>query len=65
MVVRPDSIEMTRDEFWQRIESGARERRGVPGEELLRQYRDGELENPGEVADLLALADLLEPEPVG
>jgi hypothetical protein len=65
MVVTSDSIEMTRDEIRERIDTGARKRRGVSGDELLQQYRDGELENPGDVADLLALADLVEPDPDG
>jgi hypothetical protein len=62
MVVTPDSIEMTRGEICERIDTGARKRRGVSGDELLRQYRDGELVNPGDVADLLALADLIDPD---
>ena len=65
MVVTPDSIVMTRGEIRERIDTGARKRRGVSGDELLRQYRDGELANPGDVADLLALADLIDPDSDG
>jgi len=38
---------------------GARSRRGVSARDLLQQYRAGSLEDPCEVIDLLALADLL------
>lgn len=65
MVVTPESTEMTRGEIQERVDTGARKRRGVSGDELLRQYRNGELENPGDVADLLALADLIEADSDG
>lgn len=52
-------LELTREEIIRRIEEGARRRRGLSAHELLRRYRAGTLEEPGEVADLLALAHLL------
>jgi len=52
-------IELTRDEILQRLETGARRRRGLSAYEMLRHYRAGTLDEPCDVADLLALADLL------
>lgn len=54
-----EPVELPRDEIADRIERGARKRLGIDARELLRRYRNGELENPGAVADLLALANLL------
>ena len=51
--------ELTRKEIIDLIDEHARTRRGISGEELLRSWRAGTLEAPGEVADLLALAELL------
>lgn len=52
-------VELGRDEILTRLETGAQRRRGLSAKELVRRYRAGELEDPCEVADLLALADLL------
>ncbi|MBI4729753.1 MAG: hypothetical protein HY775_09685 [Acidobacteria bacterium] len=52
-------LELTRDEIVAALEEGARSRMRVSAGELLRRYREGELEDPGLVADLLVLADLL------
>lgn len=52
-------LELTREEILRRIEEGARRRRGMSARELLHAWRTGTLEEPGEVADLLALAHLL------
>jgi len=52
-------FELTREQILTRLETGARRRRGVSADELLRLYRTGKLEEPCGVADLLALADLL------
>ena len=58
-------IELTRDEILQRLEAGASRRRRLSAREMLRLYRDGKLDEPCDVADLLALADLLpENDPV-
>jgi len=51
--------ELTREEIVDLIDKHARTRRGISGEDLLRSWRDGNLDAPGEVADLLALAELL------
>ncbi len=52
-------LELTRDEIIERIEKGAQRRLGISAKELIRKYRDGKLQDPGSVADLLALANLL------
>jgi len=51
--------EMTREEIIAALENGARTRLNVSAAELLRRFRQGELPDPGLVADLLVLADLL------
>lgn len=62
-MVRTDStIELTREEIVTRLEEGAKARRGMSARELVLTYRKGLLEDPGEVADLLALASLLPEE---
>ncbi len=53
------TIELSREQILQRIEDGARRRRNLSAAELLRAYRAGRLDDPGGVADLLILADLL------
>lgn len=52
-------LELTRDEIVSTISEGARLRLGMSAEQLLAAYRAGRLEDPGKVADLLALARLL------
>jgi hypothetical protein len=60
MAVRvSDGLELSREEIVGIIDRDARERRGISGRALVRTYRAGRLEDPGEVADLLVLADLL------
>jgi hypothetical protein len=54
-----DGLELSRDRIAGLIERGAQERRGVSARRLVRSYRRGRLQEPGEVADLLVLADLL------
>lgn len=51
--------EWTRDEIAGLIEDQAMARRGMSALALIQSYREGTLEEPGEVADLLALAYLL------
>jgi hypothetical protein len=53
-------VELSREEIIEIIERGARARCNMSGAELVAAYREGRLEDPGEVADLLMLADLLE-----
>ena len=57
--MEPTTIELTREDILRRLETGAWHRRGMSARDLLRLYRAGKLEDPCEVADLLALADLL------
>lgn len=52
-------VELNRDEIVRRIEQGARCRLRMSADELVQAYRSGRLEDPGAVADLLALASLL------
>jgi hypothetical protein len=52
-------LELTRDEILKRLEDGARRRLGMSARDMLRAYRAGALADPGRVADLLGLADLL------
>jgi hypothetical protein len=51
--------EWTRDEIVELLEKEAWARRGVDAATLIQSYRDGSLDDPGEVTDLLALAYLL------
>jgi hypothetical protein len=52
-------LELSREEIVERIERAARARRGMSATAILRAYRHGTLEDPGAVADILVLADLL------
>jgi len=54
-----DILELTRNEIVERIERGAYKRVHMSAQDLVRSYRAGRLEDPGAVADLLALANLL------
>jgi hypothetical protein len=42
-----------------RLEEGARSRAGLSAKEMVKRYLAGRLDDPGRVADLLALARLL------
>lgn len=53
-------LELTRDEIAQQLDREARRRLNISGEELVRRYRAGDLKDCGQVADLLALASLLD-----
>jgi hypothetical protein len=58
-------LELTREEILDRLERGAQRRRGITARDLVRSYRAGTLDDPGAVADLLALAYLLpEDDPI-
>jgi hypothetical protein len=59
MVETSTSIELTDAEIREVLESQALARRGVSIREMLELYEAGRLDDPGEVADLLGLADLL------
>ena len=52
-------LELSRDEIVARIEDGARSRTGLSAGEMVRRYLAAQLDDPGQVADLLALARLL------
>jgi hypothetical protein len=54
-------LELTRDEIVARLDAEARRRLQMSAEDLVRAYRSCQLTDPGRVADLLALASLLEP----
>jgi hypothetical protein len=58
-VMADTDLELTRDEIVAILEDGARRRVEMTAGELVRAYRDGLLEDPGMVADLLVLAHLL------
>ncbi len=51
--------ELDADYIRHAIDDEAQRRLGISGEELLARFERGELEDPGQVADVLALADLL------
>jgi hypothetical protein len=52
-------IELTRDELVDMLEAEAKRRCGLTAKALLDQYRAGDLDQPGDVADLIALFNLL------
>jgi hypothetical protein len=54
------TLELTRSEIATLLDREARRRLGVSGEELVRRYKAGLLDDCGKVADLLALANLLD-----
>ena len=62
MAGEPSAIGLSRDEIVAQLEEGAKARRGMSARELVLAYRKRRLEDPGEVADLLALASLLPDE---
>lgn len=53
-------IELTDEEIIERIRSGARERLQMSAEEMVCAFREGRLEEPGYVIDLLSLAGMLD-----
>ncbi len=52
-------LALSRDEILARLEDGARSRTGLSAREMVQRYLAGQLDDPGRVADLLALARLL------
>ena len=60
----PDNTvrELAREEILAILEAGARSRLGMTAQAMLCAYRYGQLEDPGAVADLLVLADLIPPD---
>ncbi len=53
------SITLTRNEIVEELEGECQRRLQISAAELFRLYREGRLSDPGAVADLLILADLL------
>ncbi|MGH2404441.1 MAG: hypothetical protein ACRDGN_08250 [bacterium] len=53
------ALQPNREDIVELLERQARQRLGRSAGEILRDYREGHLENPGDVAALLILADLL------
>ena len=61
MLEQSGVLELTRGQIVARIERGAKERGLLySAEDLVREYRQGRLADPGAVADLMALAALLQ-----
>jgi len=56
-----EPLDLTRDGIVAQLDAEARRRLDLSAEDLVRAYRSGELTDPGRVADLLALASLLDP----
>ena len=61
MITSTAPLELSRDEIVIRLGAEARRRLHMSAEELVRAYKTCQLTDPGRVADLLALASLLEP----
>jgi hypothetical protein len=57
--VGESEFELDAEYIRREIDGEARRRLGISGDELLSRFERGELDDPGRVADLLALADLL------
>jgi hypothetical protein len=57
--VSDTEYELDSEYIRRQIDTEARRRLGISGDELLARFEHGELDDPGRVADLLALADLL------
>jgi hypothetical protein len=53
------SVTLTRSEIVEELERECQRRLQISAAELFRLYREGHLSEPGAVADLLILADLL------
>lgn len=53
-------VELTEEEIIERIKSGARKRLQMSAEKMVCAYREGRLEEPGRVIDLLSLAGMLD-----
>jgi uncharacterized protein YehS (DUF1456 family) len=62
--ITDNEFEISADEIRGILDTEAKKRLGLSGDELLRRYDAGEIADPSEIADLLILADLLmEPQP--
>lgn len=61
MITHTPALDLSRGEIVARLDAEARRRLHMSAEDLVRAYRACELADPGRVADLLALASLLDP----
>lgn len=61
MVPSDTTLELSRAEIVAHIDREAQRRLGMSAKDMLRAYREGRLRDCGKVADLLALANLLDP----
>jgi|GEM_PF-1471720 len=59
MIEKNSLIDLSREELIKQLDEESMRRRSMSACDLMLAYRAGRLENPGEVADLLALAGLL------
>lgn len=57
---RQFDIELTQEEIVERIESESRKRLQMSAEQMVSTFREGRLEEPGSVIDLLSLAGMLD-----
>ena len=53
-------IELTQEEIVERIKNGAHSRLRMSAEEMVSAFREGRIEEPGYVIDLLSLAGMLD-----
>ena len=60
MAITTSTLDLSREEIIGRLERGAQHRLRMSAEEMVQAYRKGRLSDPGCVADLLALAHLLD-----
>jgi hypothetical protein len=58
--VNDSEVELSPEEILSLIDRGAQRRLGISGKDLLERFHHGQLQDLGEVADLLVLATLLE-----
>jgi len=59
VTAREEVLTLTREQIIAIIEREAQKRLGLSARELFRRYSEGLLEDPGEVSDLIVVADLL------
>lgn len=57
--VREEVLTLTREQILEILERESQKRLGLSARELFRRYARGLLEDPGEVSDLVVIADLL------
>jgi hypothetical protein len=57
--VSDTEVELTAEYIHNLVDSESRRRLGIGGEEMLHRYEHGQLDDPGQVSDLIVLLDLL------